>query len=137
MARYRQGGHGITRRDVCGTRREEAHQFAVKVDARERVAQTCCLGLRLFLARMRRKHGLAICAWVFLPDHCHAIICPPHPLTISTVFKQVARTAASAVRVLSRYDVSDYCSVAPRQSCGVLFFWTDISSSPRDCFLGV
>ncbi|MFZ0962299.1 MAG: hypothetical protein WAO35_15480 [Terriglobia bacterium] len=39
------------------------------------------------LSRMRQKHGLLLTAWVFLPDHWHAIIPPPYPLTISTVFK--------------------------------------------------
>ena len=41
------------------------------------------------LARMRRKHGFALTAWVFLPDHWHAIIYPPYPLTISRVFQAV------------------------------------------------
>ena len=33
--------------------------------------------LAISLTRMRRKHGFAITAWVFLPDHGHAIIYPP------------------------------------------------------------
>jgi REP element-mobilizing transposase RayT len=41
------------------------------------------------LAKMREKHGFLLTAWVFLPDHWHAIIYPPHPLTISTVLKAV------------------------------------------------
>src|SRR5215472_3057016 len=41
------------------------------------------------LAKMREKHGFVLTAWVFLPDHRHAIIDPPHPLTISTVVKAV------------------------------------------------
>ena len=41
------------------------------------------------LTRMRQKHGFLLTAWVFLPDHWHAIIHPPFPLTISTVFKAV------------------------------------------------
>jgi REP element-mobilizing transposase RayT len=40
------------------------------------------------LAKMREKHGFVLTAWVFLP-HWHAIIYPPHPLTISTVLKAV------------------------------------------------
>src|SRR5271157_4718662 len=51
--------------------------------------------------------------------------------------KFVARTAAFAVRVFSRHDVTNYCSVAPCQSCGVVFLRTDISSSPCACLLGV
>ena len=45
--------------------------------------------LALSLARMRQKHGFLLTAWVFLPDHWHAIICPPYPLTISRVFQAV------------------------------------------------
>ena len=41
------------------------------------------------LTRMRRQHGFVLTAWVFLPDHWHAIIYPPHPLTISRVFQAV------------------------------------------------
>ena len=32
------------------------------------------------LSRMRKKHGFLLTAWVFLPDHWHAIIHPPYPL---------------------------------------------------------
>jgi putative transposase len=38
---------------------------------------------------MRQKRGFLLTAWVFLPDHWHAIICPPYPLTISRVFQAV------------------------------------------------
>jgi REP element-mobilizing transposase RayT len=31
----------------------------------------------------RAKRGFLLTAWVFLPDHWHAIIFPRHPLTIS------------------------------------------------------
>jgi REP element-mobilizing transposase RayT len=53
-------------------------------------------------ARMRRKHGFAITAWVFLPDRWHAIICPPHPLTISTVFKAVNVSSMIGINVRRR-----------------------------------
>jgi putative transposase len=39
--------------------------------------------------RMRAKHRFLLTAWVFLPDHWHAIFYPPHPLTISQIFKAV------------------------------------------------
>ena len=35
----------------------------------------------------REEHGFLLSAWVFLPDHWHAIIYPPYPLTISTVME--------------------------------------------------
>ncbi len=45
--------------------------------------------LALSLVGMRQKHGFLLTAWVFLPDHWHAIIYPPCPVTISRVFKAV------------------------------------------------
>ena len=54
------------------------------------------------LARMRRKHGFAITAWVFLPDHWHAIIYAPYPLTISTVFKAVKVSSMIGIDVRRR-----------------------------------
>jgi putative transposase len=50
------------------------------------------------LARMRRKHGFALTAWVLLPDHWHVILYPPHPLTISyllTALKVSSRVAVN------------------------------------------
>ena len=37
----------------------------------------------------RQKHGFLFTAWVFLPDHWHAIFFPPHPLTISGVMESI------------------------------------------------
>jgi len=54
------------------------------------------------LARMRQKHGFAITAWVFLPDHWHAIIYPPHPLSISTVFKALKVSSMISINVRRR-----------------------------------
>jgi len=54
------------------------------------------------LARMRRKHGLLLTAWVFLPDPSadgHAIIYPPHPLTVSRVFQAVKVSSTTAINV--------------------------------------
>jgi putative transposase len=51
------------------------------------------------LAKMRRKHGCALTAWVFLPDHWHAIVYPPHPLSISGVFKAVKVSSMISVNV--------------------------------------
>ena len=45
--------------------------------------------LALALNRARRSHPFYLTAWVFLPDHWHAIISPPYPLTISQVMKSV------------------------------------------------
>jgi len=54
------------------------------------------------LARMRQKHSFALTAWVFLPDHWHAIIYPPYPLTISTVFKAVKVSSMIGINLRRR-----------------------------------
>jgi putative transposase len=54
------------------------------------------LARSIHLVRLRQRFLLT--AWVFLPDHWHAIICPPHPLTISTVMKSLKLTSANALR---------------------------------------
>lgn len=42
------------------------------------------------VVRARRKaHGFLLTAWVFLPDHWHAIIFPRSPLTISRVLESI------------------------------------------------
>jgi REP element-mobilizing transposase RayT len=51
------------------------------------------------LARMRTKHGFLLTAWVFLPDHWHAIIHPPYPLTISTALKSVKTSSMIGINV--------------------------------------
>jgi putative transposase len=56
---------------------------------RTRLQETDYQRLARCLAKMREKHGFLLTAWVFLPDHWHAIIYPPHPLTLSTVLKAV------------------------------------------------
>jgi len=51
------------------------------------------------LARMRHKHGFLLTAWVFLPDHWHAIIYPPYPLTISRAMPAVKVSSTIAINV--------------------------------------
>ena len=43
--------------------------------------------IALALNRVRRQHPFYLTAWVFLPDHWHAICAPVYPLTISRVMK--------------------------------------------------
>ena len=52
--------------------------------------------------RMRKKHGFLLTAWVFLPDHWHAIIHPPYPLTISTALKSVKTSSMIGINVRRR-----------------------------------
>jgi len=50
------------------------------------------LGIRLLgrgYPRRRKKHGFLLSAWVFLPNHWHAIFYPPYPLTISRVMESI------------------------------------------------
>jgi putative transposase len=49
------------------------------------------------LVRMRAKHGFALTAWVFLPDHWHAILYPRHPLTISALLTVLKVSSMVAV----------------------------------------
>jgi putative transposase len=37
----------------------------------------------------RETHGFFLTAWVFLPDHWHAILYPRYPLTLSTTLKSI------------------------------------------------
>ena len=41
------------------------------------------------LREARQRYGYELTAWVFLPDHWHAILYPRHPLTISQAMKTV------------------------------------------------
>ena len=45
----------------------------------------------------RAEHGLLLTAWVFLPDHWHAILYPPHPLTISRVMEAIKDGATKRI----------------------------------------
>ncbi len=51
------------------------------------------------LERVRARHRFTLTAWVFLPDHWHAILYPPFPLTISKVMKAVK---VSSMRLVNR-----------------------------------
>jgi putative transposase len=45
--------------------------------------------LALALNRARTAHRFFLTAWVFLPDHWHAICAPKYPVTISLVMKSI------------------------------------------------
>ena len=51
------------------------------------------------MARMRRQHGFLLTAWVFLPDHWHAILYPPYPLSVSRVFQAIKVSSTIAINV--------------------------------------
>jgi len=63
---------------------------ACRVLPRRRIlseSQFACLA-RVIQER-RGEHDFLLSAWVFLPDHWHAIIYPPYPLAISTVMESI------------------------------------------------
>lgn len=45
----------------------------------------------------REEHGFLLRAGVFLPDHGHAIIYPPYPLTICTVMESIKGGATKRI----------------------------------------
>ena len=69
------------------------------LESRQKLQEQDFERLARALARMRRKQGFVLTAWVFLPDHWHAIIYPPHPLTISRVFQSVKVSSMISINV--------------------------------------
>jgi REP element-mobilizing transposase RayT len=47
--------------------------------------------------RARALHPFYLTAWVFLPDHWHAICAPIYPATISLLVKSVKQISMSAI----------------------------------------
>ena len=47
--------------------------------------------------RARELHDFYRTAWVFLPDHWHAICAPPYPVSISLAIKSVKQSSMSAI----------------------------------------
>src|SRR3990172_6690349 len=41
------------------------------------------------LRQARQRQGFRLTAWVFLPDHWHAILYPPYPLSVSQAMEAV------------------------------------------------
>ena len=56
--------------------------------------------MALALNRVRSQHPFYLTAWVFLPDHWHAICAPVYPLTISRVMKSFK--ASSTILITRR-----------------------------------
>jgi putative transposase len=54
-----------------------------------------CLGQAV--RERREEHGFLMSAWVFLPDHWHAIFYPAHPLTISRVMESIKDAATKRI----------------------------------------
>jgi REP element-mobilizing transposase RayT len=54
-------------------------------------------GLARVIDERRHEHGFLLTAWVFLPDHWHAIFYPAHPLTISRVMESIKDGATKRI----------------------------------------
>jgi putative transposase len=53
--------------------------------------------LALAIRRARAVHPFFMTAWVFLPDHWHAICAPQYPLTISEVMKSIKTSSTTLI----------------------------------------
>jgi REP element-mobilizing transposase RayT len=69
------------------TRRLQPHRRMVEESEFERLAGV--------LRERREKHHFLLTAWVFLPDHWHAIIFPRFPVTISRVMESIKEKTQS------------------------------------------
>jgi len=49
------------------------------------------------IVERREEHGFVLTAWVFLPNHWHAIFYPRHPMTISRVMEAIKDGAAKRI----------------------------------------
>jgi len=63
--------------------------------------------LALPIRRMPQKQGFLLTAWVFLPNHGHAIIYPPQPLTISRAMKESRRPQEQVCATLAATAASN------------------------------
>ena len=65
-------------------------------------SEFACLGE--VIHERREQHGFLLSAWVFLPNHWHAIFYPPYPLTISS---GVAKSYFSPRKITLRYAMGN------------------------------
>ena len=49
------------------------------------------------IAERRAKHGFVLTAWLFLPDHWHAIFFPASPLTIALVMESIKVSSTARI----------------------------------------
>jgi putative transposase len=74
--------------------------FFITVRLVRRRAKLADPGFRLLARafnRARALHPFYLTAWVFLPDHWHALCAPMYPTTISLVTKSVKQSSMSAL----------------------------------------
>ena len=78
----------------------------------------------------REEHGFLLSAGVFLPDHGHAIIYPPYPLTISTV-KAGLVSRPEDWRWSSVHDYTGTINQAPITPSGLSVDRVSLPADPR------
>jgi REP element-mobilizing transposase RayT len=75
--------------------------------SRRKLEESDFARLAIALARMRQKQRFALTAWVFLPDHWHAIIYPPHPLSIAKAMSAIKVSSMVAINH-GRHEKGDF-----------------------------
>jgi REP element-mobilizing transposase RayT len=65
--------------------------------ARRRLSDPEFACLAQAIRERREKYSFRLTAWVFLPDHWHAILYPAHPLTISLVMESIKDAATKRI----------------------------------------
>ena len=66
---------------------------------------------------MRQKQRFALTVWIFLPDHWHAIIYPPYPVSISSS----KRSADPSCKVRGCGAVDRKAAALGKQGCATCF----------------
>ena len=77
--------------------------FFVSVNLRRSLARFTEAEYALIAASLdetRRRLGVALCGYVLMPDHWHALLWPHHPVTISEVVSEVKSVSARRVNGL-------------------------------------
>jgi putative transposase len=67
------------------------------LERRAKLSETDFTLLARAFNRARALHDFYLTAWVFLPDHWHAICAPPHPMSISLAIKSVKQSSTSGI----------------------------------------
>jgi putative transposase len=67
---------------------------------RERLSEADFALLAGSIQSRRRQHHFLLTAWVFLPDHWHAILMPPYPSTISGVMESIKVSSTRQINKL-------------------------------------
>ena len=67
---------------------------------RERLSEADFALLAGSIRSRRIQHHFLLTAWVFLPDHWHAIVMPPYPSTISRVMESIKVSSTRQINKL-------------------------------------